>query len=95
MHTVQVLSKDDIIEEEFFAEIAPWVRQDLGSFITSRVTVLNMTSQLLNMVDTLLADENCATLETDLTKRLLMCFFHVTSQTLFIREMLFSRTICN
>ena len=95
MHTVEMLSKDDIIEEEFFAKIAPRVRQNLGSFIAGRVTVLNMTTQLLNVVDTLLADENCATLETDLTKRLLMCFFHMAPQTLFIGEMLFSRTICH
>ena len=52
-----------------------------------------MITQLLDVVDALLADEHCATLETDQTKCLLVCFFHVASQTLIIREMLLSRTI--
>ena len=93
MHTVEVLSKTDIIEEKFFAKVAPWVRQDLCPFIISRVTVLNMITQLLNVVDALLADEHCATFETDKAECLLMSFLHVAPQTFLIREMLLSRTI--
>ena len=95
MHTVEVLSKDDIVEEEFFAKVTPRMWQDLGSLITCRVTVFDMITQLLNMVDALLADEHCATLETNKAECLLMCFFHVAPQAFIIREMLFCRTITN
>ena len=95
MHTVEVLSKDDIVEEEFFAKVTPRMWQDLGSLITCRVTVFDMITQLLNMVDALLADEHCATLETNKAECLLMCFFHVAPQAFIIREMLFRRTITN
>ena len=54
-----------------------------------------MITKLLNVVDALLSDEYCATLETDLTICLLMCLFHMAPQTLLIREMLFRRTIIN
>ena len=42
MHTVEVLSKNIIIEEEFFTEVAPRMRQNLSAFIIRRVTVFNM-----------------------------------------------------
>ena len=93
MHTIEMLSKTDVIEEKLFTKVTPGMRQNLSSSIARRVTVLNMITQLLNVVDALLADEHCATLETDQTKCLLVCFFHVASQTLIIREMLLSRAI--
>ena len=89
MHTVEMLGKTIVIEEEFFAKVAPGMWQDLGSSVTRRVTVLDVITQLVNMVDALLADEHCASLETDQTKCLLVCFFHVAPQTLIIGEVLF------
>ena len=93
MHTVEMLTKNDVIEEKFFTKVTPGMRQNLSTSITRRVTVLNMITQLLNMVDALLADKHCATLETDQTKCLLVCFLHVAPQTFNIGEMLFSRAI--
>ena len=95
MHTVEMLGKTIVIEEEFFAKVAPGMRQDLSSSVTRRIAVLNVITQLLNMVDALFADEHCASLETDQTKCLLMCFLHVAPQAFIIREMLFRRTITN
>ena len=95
MHTIEMLSKTDVIEEKLFTKVTPGMRQNLSSSIARRVTVLDMITQLLNVVDALLADEHCATLETNKAKCLLMCFLHVAPQAFIIREMLFCRTITN
>ena len=54
MHTVEMLSKDVIIEEEFFAKIAPRVRQYLGAPVAGRITMLDMVPQFLHVIDALL-----------------------------------------
>ena len=89
MHPVQVLAEDIAIEEELFTEIAPGMRKDLRAALVRRVPMLYMLSQLLHVVDALLANENRAALQADQTERLLMCGLHMPPQTLLVRELLF------
>ena len=50
--------------------------------------MLYMQSQLLGVIDALLANENGATLEADQTESLLVRRLHVASQALLVRELL-------
>ena len=49
--------------------------------------MLDMHPQLLHMVDPLLSNKDCATLETDEAESLLVIRFHVPSQALLIWEL--------
>jgi len=89
MHPVQVLAENVAVEEELFAEVTPWVRQNLSATVTRGVSMFDMVTQLLHVVNPLLANEDSATFEADKTKGLLMCGLHVATQTLLIRELLF------
>ena len=86
---MQVLAEDIAIEEELFTEIAPRMRKDLRAALVRRVPMLYMLSQLLHVVDALLANEYRAALQADQTERLLMRGLHMPPQTLLVRELLF------
>ena len=77
VHPMQVLAEDIAIEVELFAEVAPWVRQDLGAAIVRRVSMLYVRPQLLHVVYTLLSNEDGAALQADQTERLLMRGLHM------------------
>ena len=83
-----MLLKGHAVKEEFLAEVAPWMRQDLGTALRSRVTIVDMVSEFLHVIDALLSDKHCATLEANETKCFLMSSLHVSSQALLVREML-------
>jgi len=78
MHFIQMLAELTGVEEEFLAEIAPGMGQNFGTLFICRVTVLDMGSQLLQVVDSLLANKHCATLKADQTEGLLMRGLHMT-----------------
>ena len=60
MHSVQMLTEYIAIEEELLTEVTPGVRQDFGTALTGGISMLNVLPQLLHVVDTLLANEDCA-----------------------------------
>lgn len=88
MHSVQMLTENIIVEEELLAEIAPWMREYFGAALVGGVAVLDMQSQLLGVVDALLANEDRAALETHQAERLLVRGLHVPPQAFLIGELL-------
>lgn len=60
MHSVQMLTEYVAIEEELLTEVTPGMRQDFSTSLTGRISMLDMLPQLLHVVDTLLANEDCA-----------------------------------
>ena len=58
MQLVQMLFKCLNIIEKFFAEVAPRVWQDLGAPFRREISMFNVRTQLLNVVNSLLSNEN-------------------------------------
>ena len=88
VHAVQVLNKHIAVKEELLAEVTPWVGEDLCTTITRWVPMLDVSSQVLHVIDSLLTDEHCAVLKADETKGLLMRVFHVASQAFLVWEVI-------
>ena len=57
MKLVQVLFKALHIVEEFLAEVAPRIRQNLSPSFCSSVSIFNMRSKFSHMVDPLLTNK--------------------------------------
>jgi len=89
----QVVLKDLIVEEKLFAEITPRVRQNLGSFVGRRVSVLDVAPERFKVVDPLLSDKNSATLEANLAECLLVHTFKMSPQTFHVGEHLRCRAV--
>ena len=60
VHSVEVLLEAVDVEEVLLAEVAPRVGQYLSAPITRRVTMLNVVSQFLHVVDALLPYKHSA-----------------------------------
>ena len=88
VHAVQVLNKHIAVKEELLAEVTPWVGEDLCTTITRWVPMLDVSSQVLHVIDSLLTDENCAAFQADETKGLLMRVFHVAPQAFLVWEVI-------
>jgi len=71
-----------VIEEVLLAEVAPGVRQDLSLSLVARIPVVDVISQLLQMVQSLLANEHKPPLETDLAECLLVLLLEVAFECL-------------
>ena len=93
MHTVEMLGKTIVIEEEFFTKVAPGMRQDLSPAVTRWITMLDVRSQLLHVVDALLANEDSAALQADKAESFLVCGLHVAPQALLVWELLLVLTV--
>ena len=65
MHAIQMFHERVHIEEELLAEIAPRVRQDFGATVRGGIAFLDVASQVLHVVDPLLANEHGPSLEAD------------------------------
>ena len=61
MITMEVLIERVSIEEKLFAKVTPWMWQNFGASVTGRVSMLNVTPELLHMVDPLLSYKHSAT----------------------------------
>lgn len=72
VHSLEMVQENQIVEKVLLAEVTPGVGQNLGSFLRARVTMLNMVTQGLDMVDSLLSNEDSPSREADLTEGLLM-----------------------
>lgn len=79
MKLMQVLLESLCVVEELFTEVTPGMRQDLSPTIGPGVTIFNMRAQFLDVVNTLLTNEDGAALETDFAEGLLMDLFEVAS----------------
>lgn len=77
MHFMKMLAENTAVKEEFLAEIAPRMGQNLGTLLICRITMLDMGSQLLQVVDSLLANKHCTALKADQTEGLLMRGLHM------------------
>lgn len=72
MKLVQMLLKFLNIVKKFFAEVTPWVWQDLGAPFRPEISMFNVRTQLLNVVNPLLPNENCAAFQADFAECPLM-----------------------
>lgn len=79
MKLMQVLFESLCVVEELFTEVTPGMRQDLSPTLGPGVTIFNMRAQFLDVVNTLLTNEDGATLETDFAEGLLMDLFEMAS----------------
>ena len=93
VHAIQVLNEHIAIKEELLAKVTPRVREDLCTTITRWVSMLDVPSQVLHVIDSLLTDEHCAALKADETKGLLMRVFHVASQAFLVWEVILGRAL--
>lgn len=85
----QMVIKQQIIVDELFAKITIWMRQYLTKSIVSRITVLNVLPQLLDMVQPLLPDKHGPTFQANLTERFLVLLNEMALQRLNVRKLLF------
>lgn len=79
MKLMQVLFESLCVVEELFTEVTPGMRQDLSPTLSPGVTIFNMRAQFLDVVNTLLTNEDGATLETYFAEGLLMDLFEMAS----------------
>jgi len=75
-----------IVKEELLAEVAPWVRQDLGALLRASIAVFNVTAQGLQVIRALLSDKHRASFQTNLAKGLLMIRLKMSAEALDISE---------
>jgi hypothetical protein len=61
----QVVEELQVIEQELFTEVAVRVRQNISVCLISYISKLNVLTQSLHVVNALLSDEDCASLETN------------------------------
>ena len=79
MKLMQVLLESLCVVEELFTKVTPGMRQDLSPSLGPGVTIFNMRAQFLDVVNTLLTNEDSAALETDFAEGLLMDLFEMAS----------------
>lgn len=61
MQTIEVVVEGQVIVEKLFTKVTPWVGEDFCSLFRSHITVLYVSSQLVNMVNPLLSDKYSTT----------------------------------
>lgn len=72
MHPLQVVQENEVVEEVLLAEVAPGVGQDFGALFGAGVAVLNVASQLFDVVDSLLTNKDGPASEANFAECLLM-----------------------
>jgi hypothetical protein len=80
VHSLQVIMEEQLIKEELLAKITPRMWQNFSTFLRPNITIFNVVSQRLYVVNALLSNEDCATGQANLAKSLLVSCFHVASQ---------------
>lgn len=95
MVPLQVLVEDTAIKEELLAEVTPGVGQNFGTLFTRRVSMLNVHSQFLHVVDPLLANKHGSPFEANQAESLLMSCLHMPPHTLLVRERLLCCAVCD
>ena len=72
MHSSHMVVELSVVVVVFLAEVTPWMRQDLSSLFRTWITSFYMSSQSIHVVDSLLSDKDCSTLEANPTIRFFM-----------------------
>ncbi len=60
--SIQVIDENQVIEEIFLAKVTPRMGKDLCLFVCTRVSLLNMLLEELNIVEPLFSDKDETTL---------------------------------
>lgn len=92
---VYVIDEGQVIEQELLAEVTVWMWHDLSMPLVSNVAVFNMTTKLLNVIQSLLPNENSSSFETNLAESSIMRTFHMPLQGRFVWKLLPRVTIMN
>ena len=61
-----------IIEVKLLTEVTVWMWQHLSVSIIANVTELDVLSQLLHVIESLLTDKNCTALKTNFAESFVM-----------------------
>ncbi len=86
--SIQMIDEHQLVEEILLAEITPGMRQYLCLSICARISLLNMLLQLLvDVVESLLSDEDEATFHTNFAKSLLVLSLQMLLQSLNVVEL--------
>ena len=72
MLPIEVIDEGQVIEEELLAEVAVRMWHDLSVPFVTNVTVLDVATKLLDVIQSLLSDENGSTLEANLAESSVM-----------------------
>ena len=75
---VYVVDESQVIEQELLAEVAVWMRHDLSVPFVTNVSVFNVVTELLDVIQSLLTNENCSTFEANLAEGSVMCTFQMS-----------------
>ena len=86
--TVNVIEKAQVVEQELFTEVAVRMGQDVSVSFVCAVTILNVSSQSFDMVQSLLSDKHSSSFQTNLAERLFMLSFHMSLQRGYVWELL-------
>jgi hypothetical protein len=91
----QMVEEELVVEEVSLTEVAPRMGQYLSLLVITRVSELYVGFQLLGWIDSLLSDEDQSTLETYLTKSLLMSHFQMSLKSFIALVLIAGIAICN
>tara|TARA_B110000285_G_scaffold233771_1_gene308599 strand:- start:377 stop:676 length:300 start_codon:yes stop_codon:yes gene_type:complete len=72
---VYMVDESQIIEQELLAEVTVWMRHDLAVPFVTNVTVLDVATELLDVIQSLLPDEDCSALQANFAEGLFVCAF--------------------
>jgi hypothetical protein len=68
MLPVDVVDEGQVIEQELLAEVAVWMWHDLSVSFIADVSVFDVGTELLYVIESLLPDEDCTAFEADLAE---------------------------
>lgn len=85
--SIQMIDEHQLVEEILLAEITPGVRQYFCLSVRTRISLLNMLPHMLDVVESLLSDEDEATFQTNFAESLLMLSLQMLLQSLNVVEL--------
>jgi hypothetical protein len=83
---LQMVLKHEVVEEELLTEVAPRMWQDLRTLISASVSILNVVAKFRSVIDSLLSDEDCPSLEANQAKGLLVSLLEMPAKALHVGE---------
>jgi len=95
MLPVQVVDEGQVIEEELLAEVTVWMGHDLPVLFIADVSVFDVGTELLYVIESLLSDEDCTAFEADLAEGSVVRAFQMPLERSHVRKVLSGVAIMN
>jgi len=88
MLPVHVVDEGQVVEQELLAEVAVWMGHDLSVPFIADVSVFDVGTELLYVIESLLPDEDCTAFEADLAEGSVVRTFQMPLERWLVREVL-------